>query len=299
MGIRIAPRIVLFGGGGFVGGNLAVVAARQGWEVHVADTNPASLPQATWHELSATDETRVRGLLEGLRPAAVVDLAAIADIDLAERERDLARAVNVEAARVVARASREVGAWCLYFSSDAVFDGSRVPYAEDDPTRPLSYYGRTKVEGELAVREADPTAAVIRVSLALGFPVTRGNSFLATLAARLERGEEIRSPRDEVRTPVDVLTLSECVLELATMRYAGVLHVGSTDSMDRETITHLAARLLGYAARINGEPAAQTPGRAPRHKNGIMDVTRARRLLTTPLLDSERTVRRAVMERLA
>jgi dTDP-4-dehydrorhamnose reductase len=124
----VGEAIVLVGGAGFVGGNLAAVAARDGWEVHVADriARPAALPLSVrYHELSATDEPALQGLLAAVRPAAVVDLAAVADIDRAEREPDLARAVNVDAAAAIAGACAEAGAWCLYFSSDAVFDGTR------------------------------------------------------------------------------------------------------------------------------------------------------------------------------
>lgn len=292
--------IALFGGGGFVGGNLALAAVRSGWTVHIVEALELSgVPGARWHRADITDTEAVRGLLDELRPGAVVDLAAVADIDRAERERELAWAVNVEAARRIASASAGLGSAFLYFSSDAVFAGTAARYSEEDPPSPVNYYGRTKAEGEAAVLAAHPGAGIVRISLALGFPVTGGNSFFAALEAGLKAGKEITAPSDEVRTPVDVHTLSSCVLELLGMRHAGVIHLGSTDSIDRASLTRKAAALMGFPnARIVGQPAGSSePGRAPRHKNGIISVEKAQRLLRTPLLTAEQSIRRAIVER--
>lgn len=291
--------LALFGGGGFVGGNLALTALRQGWTVHIVDSRELpGAPGARWHRADITDAAAVGALLDELRPGAVVDLAAVADIDRAEREKDLAWAVNVEAARTIASASAAHGSAFLYFSSDAVFAGTAAGYSEEDPPSPVNYYGRTKAEGEKAVLAASPGAGIARISLALGFPVTGGNSFFAALEASLKAGKEITAPSDEVRTPVDVFTLSECVLELLGMRHAGVIHIGSTDSIDRAALTRRAAALMGFPdARIIAQPAGSKPGRAPRHKNGIISVARAQRLLRTPLLSVEQSIRRGIVER--
>lgn len=293
-------RLVLFGGGGFVGGNLARAALAQGWSVDIVDAlELPGVPGAAWHRADITDGAAVRALIAEIRPDAVVDLAAVADIDRAEREHELAWAVNVEAARVIASSCAQAGAHMLYFSSDAVFEGTAARYAEDDPLDPVNYYGRTKAEGEKAVRDAHPAAAILRISLALGFPVTAGNSFLAGLEAGLKAGKEITAPRDEIRTPVDVFTLASCVLELARMRFAGVIHIGSTDSIDRATLTQKAAVLLGYpdARIVTASATLPAGGRAPRHRNGIIAVDKARGLLRTPLLTAEQALYRAIAER--
>jgi dTDP-4-dehydrorhamnose reductase len=297
----MSEKLVVFGGGGFVGGHLCAAAVKQGWEVHIAERMqfPGGLPGARWHLLDITEQAAVRRLLADLEPRAVVDVAAVADIDRAEKEQELARAVNVEAARTMASACAASGAYFLYFSSDAVFAGTAPRYREQDPPQPVNYYGRTKAEGEKAVRQADPQAGIVRLSLVLGFPVTEGNSFFAALESRLKAGQEVVAPVDEIRTPVDVLTLAECVLELIGLRFAGVLHIGSTDSIDRAALTRRAAALMGFPeARIVAQAvSAPLPGRAARHKNGIISVDQARALLRTPLLTAEQSIRRAIEQR--
>ncbi len=302
-------RLLVFGGGGFVGGNLCTLALRDGWEVHVADAAVRdALPGAAWHRIDITDPAGVAALTTAVRPDAVVDLAAVADIDRAERERDLARAVNVDAARSIAAAAAAAGAACVYVSSDAVFAGTAERCAEDDPLAPVNWYGRTKADGERAVREAHPSAAIVRISLVLGFPVTvgaaarpgDGNSFLAGLEKKLAAGQAVPSPADEIRTPIDVLTLAAAVLELCRTRFAGTIHLGATDSVDRLTMTRRAAELLGYDPALVTSPVAAAgpdPARAARHRRGVIGVEKARRLLATPMMDWQASLRRAIETR--
>lgn len=296
-------RTLLILGSGFVGGNLSTIARRQGWDVHGVDSNEKQKTAGvTLHLLDITNAAALTALIEELRPTAVVDLAAIADIDRAERERDLAWAVNVEAARTMATCcARASAAACIYFSSDAVFAGTSASYGEEDAPDPVNWYGKTKLEGERAVMAACPAATIVRLSLVLGFPVAAvGNSFFAGLESKLAEKREIACPTDEIRTPVDVITLGECIMELLAARVSGAIHIGSIDSIDRFTLTQKVARRMGYPTDgiIAQTESALPAGRAKRHKNGIIRVTKAQKLLRTPLRSVEDSIRRAFEERI-
>jgi dTDP-4-dehydrorhamnose reductase len=234
-----------------------------------------------------------------VHPDAVVNVAAIADIDLAEQKKELAYKVNVDGARFVAQCCAARKAPYVFFSSDAVFDGERDGYGEEDVPRPVNYYGRTKLEAEQAVLGVYPSAAVIRISLVLGFPLASGNSFLAALYAKLKEGKTISAPTFEVRTPVDVSTLSECVLELCANGFAGIMHIGATDSISRYDLTRILARRMGCdEQRISPQNQPEVnPARAPRHKNGIIRIDKARRILKTRLLSTEAGIERAFQEK--
>ena len=295
----VTDRVLVFGGGGFVGGNLSTIGLRRGLEVHIADARLRdAIPGAKWHEVDITNDEQVERLVQVVRPNSVVDVAAISQIDFAEQNRELTYAVNVKAAERIAVASLNIGAHFLYFSSDAVFAGTKAGYTESDPPAPVNYYGRTKAEAEAAIRRAVPSATLVRISLALGFPVTDGNSFFASLYGKLQAGDTVDAPAEEIRTPLDVLTMSECVLELLKIKYQGPIHLGSTTSIDRASLTRRAAGLLGFpAADINEAPPTK-PGRAPRHKKGIISVNRAQSVLNTTLPDAEGAITRAIEKRL-
>jgi dTDP-4-dehydrorhamnose reductase len=297
MRLVMKKKLMIFGGSGFVGGNMTHIALKNGWQVVIADTRPGL--QAEWVQVDITDQKSVDAAINKMQPSAVVNVAAIADIDMAEREQELAHKVNVDGARFVAESCAKRRIRSIYFSSDAVFDGEGSAYAENDIPRPVNYYGRTKLEAEQAVLKADLGAVVIRISLVLGFPLVSGNSFLAALEGKLKEGNEITAPTYEVRTPVDVLTLSECVLELCENDFSGVMHIGGTGSISRYELTKKLASRMGYAeALIKPQTMPDNkPGRAPRHKNGIILVDLAQMILKTRLLSTDEGILRAFNER--
>ncbi len=294
-------KILIFGGGGFVGGNLATIAHRQGWEVYIADRAiKPGLNFAKWKSVDVTDLPAVRRVIQETAPDAVVNLAAMAAIDKAERERELAWAINVTGAKNVAECCAAEGIRNIYFSSDAVFDGEASSYTEESPLAPVNYYGQTKAEGERAVLAADPKSVVIRISLVLGYPVTGGNAFFAGLAAKLKTGNEILAPKEEVRTPVDVITLSACVLELTENDFSGIIHLGSTSFIDRYSLARKIVQQMGHAPDCVILPNSQEiqTERAARHRNGIIEVTKAEALLTTKLLGADESIQRAFDDRI-
>lgn len=298
----MASSMLIFGGGGFVGGNLATIAHHRGWEVAVAErTIKPGLDFASWIPLDITNKQAVKESIDQVIPGIVVNLAAMADIDKAERERQQTWKINVDGARNVAECCAVAGVRHIYFSSDAVFDGEQDHYVEEALPAPLNFYGQTKAEAEKAVLAVYPKSVVVRVSLVLGFPVTGGNSFFAGLAAKLKTGTQIPVPGDEIRTPVDVITLSESVLELAENDYAGILHIGSTDSMDRYSLTRKIVYKMGYDQElvVPVDMRETQPDRAPRHKNGVLEVAKAQELLTVKLLRVNTGILRAFNDRIS
>ena len=312
-------KLLLFGGGGFVGGNIARLAMQNGWHVTIADSfYRPGLDGAEWLDVNITDRDAVAAVINEVRPDAAVNVAAVADIDKAERDRETARLVNVEGARYAAESCAAVGSRYIYFSSDAVFDGEGAGYREEDAKAPVNYYGVTKSEAEDAIFKAYPGAVVIRISLVIGFPVTGGNSFFDGLRNKLAEGAEVVCPVSEVRTPVDVLTLSECILELAEGSFTGIVHIGATDSINRYELTKKAAAAMGFDVNLvkakvdetaapvsaappvstdasgGGAPIAAAPARAPRHKNGIICVEKAQKLFKAKMLTVDESVRRVI-----
>lgn len=293
-------KLMIFGGSGFVGGNLAKAAQQKGWEVYIVDSfYRAGVDSAQWKVADITDKASVDGVMDEMKPDAVVNVAAIADIDKADMDRELAWKVNVDGAKYIAESCASRNIKLVFFSSDAVFDGKGRDYTECDKPDPVNYYGKTKMEAEKAVLLAHAGAVVIRISLIVGFPVTGGNFFLAGLENKLRAGNEIYCPGNEVRTPIDVLTLCECVLELAEGSYSGILHLGSRNSIDRYELTRKFAGLMGFDEKLVKLQLAKgnETGRVPRHKNGIINVAKAQEILKTKLLNVDESILRAIKTR--
>jgi dTDP-4-dehydrorhamnose reductase len=139
--------MVITGARGMLGHDLCDAAAERGLEV-------LGYERA---RLDIADAAAVDALVGRARPDVVVNCAAWTDVDGAESNVDGAFAVNAAGAGNVARAAARSGAWTVHVSTDYVFDGrKREPYVESDPVGPTSVYGRSKLEGELAVAREAP-----------------------------------------------------------------------------------------------------------------------------------------------
>src|SRR5512147_2069166 len=147
--------ILVTGASGLLGSNLILTGVRSGREMG-AVTNRHGIRIAGVRSYSAdlTSSAKVRAMVGVARPEVIIHCAAQTSLDAAEKDPAGAERINVEASRVLAAAAHEAGAKFLYISTDAVFDGSRSWNKETDPVHPLSIYGRTKFEGEVACLKA-------------------------------------------------------------------------------------------------------------------------------------------------
>lgn len=278
------PKLLIFGADGFIGGRLAQAAQAHGWQVTAATrAGEVVLPGAQCAACDVTAPAEVEALVRAARPSAVANLAASANIDRAELEREAAYRVNVQAAVSIAESAARHGARLVHFSSDAVFAGTQARYSEDDPPDPLNYYGYTKAAADQQVLALPGPAAILRISLALGFPLKRGNSFLSVLRLRLGQGEPVYAPEDEVRTPIDIVTLCAAALALAANDFHGLLNIGAVESIDRYALTTRLAGLMGFSTGLVRRAGPPLPGRAPRHRNGVLAVEKIQTVLRMPM----------------
>ena len=159
-------KIAILGAGGMLGRDVATV---------LSGFTPSSFTRA---EVDITDEVSVASALSGFD--VVINCAAYTQVDQAETEREKAHLVNAVCPRTIARVAARTGTKLIHMSTDYVFDGTaHVPYPEDAPTNPLSVYGTSKRDGELAVWEEHPEGAtIVRTSWLYG---EHGSSFPTTI----------------------------------------------------------------------------------------------------------------------
>lgn len=244
-------RVLVTGAEGMLGRRLCESAAARGHVVLAYDR-----PEL---ELDRPDEAAA--LLREARPEAVVHAAAMTDVDGSEgREADAMRR-NGEASGALAAAAAELGAAFLMVSSDYVFDGrGGAPYGEDDPPSPLGAYGRSKRRGEEGTLAAG--GAVARLSWSFG---PDGKNFVATIAARLRAGDDLRVVDDQRGRPTYTRDAAPVLLDLAAARAKGVWHVCNEGEATWFELARAVARGLGLsAARVAPCATADYPRPAPR-----------------------------------
>lgn len=220
--------------------------------------------------LDVTDEAKVRDAVFDLRPDVVLHCAAYTRVDDAEREEDRAFLVNATAAGHVARACRDAGARFVYPSTDYVFDGtSATPYTPTDPTNPIGAYGRSKLAGEAAAREAGDYL-IARTSWLYG---AGGPNFVATMIERAREGQPLRVVDDQRGSPTWTGTLARALADLLEARApSGVYHIANRGETTWYGLARDALRLAGIDAKLMPVPSDEFPRPAPRPAYSVLDV---------------------------
>ena len=270
-------RIAVTGAAGMLGRELADVLS--------------AAPQR--HELvllsrSHCDITQPEGVHTGLaaaRPQVVIHAAAFTDVDGCERDPTRAMQVNADGTRHVAQATAECGARLIYISTDYVFDGAlRRPYTEADAPHPLSVYGRSKLEGERAVRE-HPDHLVVRTAWVYG---RYGRHFVSAVLERARGGQALRVVNDQLGCPTWTRDLAEALAALLANEATGIVHAAGGGFCSRHefalaTLAEAAAR--GLAPRVPVEPisSAESARPAPRPPYSVLSNCRLGQLGIGPL----------------
>lgn len=286
------PRLLVIGASGFVGSRWALAAAGH---FDVTRASRRTPQEDDWIAVDITDPDSVRQAFDRACPEHVTLLAALSDIDRAEHERELAEKINVAGATNVARECARVGARLLYTSTDAVFDGTRGIYREDDPPSPPNWYGQTKARAEAAIGQIAPQATIVRLSLVLGTSaLPGGNSYVQKVVGNLRAGNQVVSPAYEYRNPIDVGTLCEFFRELSMCDTTGIFHVGACDKISRYELALAIARTLGCDERLVVPQTEPIPGRAPRGRDDFLATDRLRSVCCTPVPTCRQVIERAL-----
>ncbi len=247
--------------------------------------------------LDICDSRAVLELARELAPKLVINSAAYTAVDLAESDRDAAFAVNSTGARNVAVAAREINARLIHLSTDFVFDGAQTkPYRPNDPTRPLSAYGRSKLDGEEAVESVcQGSAVIVRTSLVYS---EFGSNFVKTMLALMKERPKLGVVTDQVSSPTWARGLADVIWELGSRPdVTGVIHwtdAGAASRFDVAIeIQKIAIELGLLDSKIPVEPISTGafPTPAIRPPFSVLDTTETKTLLTTTQLHWKKALR--------
>ena len=243
----------------------------------------------------------IPAMVRDARPDVLVNAAGYTAVDAAEDDETLATMVNGTAAGVLADEARRIGALFVHYSTDYVFDGTKgEPYVEDDPPRPLNAYGRSKLAGEAAVRQAGGDHLILRTSWIYA---ARGRNFLNTILRRARERDELRVVVDQVGAPTWARNIADATAH--AIRHARhergrgefrseLLHIAAAGATSWHGFAQAIvagatglARTPGSVPTIHAIPSEAYPTRAPRPKNSRLDCDRLRARFDVALPDWE------------
>ena len=257
-------RLLITGGLGLLGEEIARVFE-----------GSAGIRTTDREEWDVTDPAACRREVDGFRPDVVIHCAAWTAVDRAESEPEVARLLNVEGTRNVARACRERGALMVTFGTDYIFDGaSSRPYREEDPANPLSVYGKTKWAAEQALREEGGDHLLVRTQWMFG---PAGRNFIRTILEKARRGETLRVASDQVGCPTFSRDLAGAVRNLLGARARGTVHFSSEGETSWFGLArHVLERCGLPAALLSPARTRDLPYPAPRPAYGVLSKEKYR-----------------------
>jgi dTDP-4-dehydrorhamnose reductase len=273
----MTPRVLITGGTGLLGQAL-LHSTPNGWEV--AATFHRQLPPTEWRHcfraLDVRDEAAVLGAVSQFRPTVVIHSASIGSVDLAERDPDSVRRVNVGGLQAVARACERAGARMALISSNAVFDGSHPPYAEDAARRAVNAYGAIKIEAEEWLEQSGLPYLIFRPIMMYGWPLPGGRSNAVTRwLAELEAGRSIDVASDIFSMPLFVSNGAAAIWEGLKGERRGLYHLAGADRVALVDFAREAARVFGCPdSLVVPVPSSSFAGLAPRPLDTSFVTTR-------------------------
>lgn len=241
-------------------------------------------------ELDVTRRADVEAALNRFRPDVVFHCAAFTAVDAAEEESEAAFSVNRDGARIAAEGSAQAGALFVYPSTDYVFSGvADRPWRVDDPKRPASVYGRSKLEGEQAVREAGDRHLIARTSWLYG---AGGKNFVDTMIRLGSSHDTLRVVADQVGRPTWTRDLALALVELAEANEVGTLHIANQGQTTWRDLAAAALRAVGSSTRVDSVTTAEYGAPAPRPLYSVLDLDETERRLGRPMPHWETSLRR-------
>ncbi len=247
-----------------------------GWELERALAPLGEVVATDRSTLDLAREDQIRSVVRAVKPDVILNAAAYTAVDKAESEPELAMRINGFAPGVLAEEAKRLGALLVHYSTDYVFDGKKAtPYVEEDEPNPLNVYGRTKLEGERAVRAAGSRHLILRTSWVYA---ARGRNFFLAIAAKVRASERLRVVDDQtgVPTPAALLAASSAaILRRAEPDASGNLyHLVPAGWTTWCGFARAIVAALGLEAEVEAIASDQYPTRAVRPRHTVLDNRR-------------------------
>ncbi|MFI8418269.1 dTDP-4-dehydrorhamnose reductase [Serratia sp. NPDC078593] len=213
----------------------------------------------------------IRSTVADFKPDVIVNAAAYTAVDKAETEQELAKSINEQGPKNLAMVAKDTGCRLVHVSTDYVFDGDgRVPYSENDKTNPLGVYGKTKLDGEIAVMNAQPEAIIIRTAWVFS---EHGNNFVKTMLRLAKERDVLGIVADQRGCPTYAGDIAQAIIDLlqkgakgGIYHFCGDKEVAWSEFAEAIFSSAIKTGILDKSPIINGISTEQYPTPAKRPK---------------------------------
>jgi len=277
-------KILITGANGLLGSNLCCLYANV-HEVYATSITKPSIPNCKNYKLDITDEKET-ALISKISPDLVIHCAALVNVDYCEEHESETELVNTTGTKNIAKEAAKTGIFLIHISTDAVFDGAKGNYSEEDAVSPINVYAKSKLRAEEYIKEFANTA-VIRTNI-YGWNRTDKVSLAEWIINKLKKKEIVNGFKDVYFTPILVNNLAEALLEVYDIKYHGILNITGSEACSKYQFAKMIAKVFNFDENlIKPISVDQFNFKAKRAKNMSLNINKAKTLLKTKLLNIE------------
>ena len=275
---------VLVIGSGFLGGN--IVNEFRNNEIKVIGTNYNKNSSDEIH-FDITNMDSIVSCVKKYAPQVIINCAANVNVDDLENNEKLAFSINAYGAENIAKVCKNNKIRLLHISSDAVFDGQKGMYVEEDVTNPVNIYAKSKMLGEKLISKNLENYVIIRTNF-YGFH--KQDKFLFNwILSKLKNNERFTGFNDVFFNPLEVTNLSKMIYELSEKNFCGILHLSSDEIFSKFEFATKISEFFDFDSNLIKKASIDELGlNAKRPKNTTLVNNKAKNLLDTKIqkLDS-------------
>lgn len=243
-------RILVIGSNGLLGQKVADLLVRgSGGDILLTSIEEEPLQKsvsAEYAQLDVTSKRDVKRVLSGFEPDAIINCAAMTNVDACETQREVAWKLNVEGVENLIEISRRSAATIFHVSSDYVFDGKSGPYSESDKPEPLSYYGKTKLASENVLRSSGVPFFIARTMILYGFASGVKPNFALWLIQSLEKNTQVRIVDDQFGNPTLADDLAYGLIKGMELGRTGIYNIAGREILSRFEFARRLAKVFGF-----------------------------------------------------
>lgn len=230
-------------------------------------------------QLDLSKDDKVIEVFNTIKPDVIIHLAALTNVEECEIQKEQAILINTNSTKILLEESNKHETFFVYVSTDYVFDGKKGLRNENDVPNPVNFYGKSKLDGEIAVKQSGSRYAIVRTSTPFGLHPTK-KSFPLWVKENLESKKEIHVLTDQFTSPTFILNLSKMIIEVAVKQITGIIHLADATRISRYKFAVMVAEKLNLdKTLLKPTTIHNMKWNAIRPKDSSLDVSKAKKIL--------------------
>lgn len=243
-------RVLVVGSNGLLGQKVTELLVRgSSYDITLSSRAEAPLRElhsARYVRMDITAKKEVKTVVHSVEPDVIINCAAMTNVDACEKEKESAWRINTTGVEHLIDAAKKNNGTIVHVSTDYVFDGKDGPYDEEARPNPLSYYGKTKLASENALRASGLPFFIARTMVLYGYATGVKPNFALWLVQSLEKKVPVRVVDDQLGNPTIADDLAHGILSAVELGRTGVYHIAGRDIVSRHDFAVILAQVFEF-----------------------------------------------------